>query len=245
MSNIKTNINAFVVILICILCVSGDGLAKNNQHSINNKHTINAGLIIFPPFIQQEENGNCYGFAIDDLKKIFPSDQYELNIYCASPSRIYRDFNEGVIDLTINVKTTSSLVSNVLYSKRPYRLLEIILYAREVAKPYNIASIRSFSYSGVRQKLESEGHTFVELSNTKDAIAVFLRGGTDAILSYKRPFEHYVEAGNKSRGFKQLKVSFKQELMNTTPTYFAINRRNGLAEELANKIDIYFDSLPK
>lgn len=211
------------------------------QNTSIKKQTITAGLIIFPPFIDQLENNQCYGMAIDDLKKIFPADKYDLNIYCASPSRIYRDFNEGFVDLTINVKTTSSLASNIKYSKLPYRSLEIFLYSKSVLQPLKIAAIRSYNYNGARLALESKGNTFVDLSNTKEALAVFLRGGSDAILSYKQPFEHYLQEGAKSGSFGSINVSYQQEFLGSSPTFFAINKRNKSADELAKKIDAYFE----
>lgn len=245
MSNIKPTVFAIILLLILVLLNANNALAFNNQEPLAEKQTVNAGLIIFPPFIQQEKNEECYGLAIEDLIKIFPSEKYNLNIYCASPSRIYRDFNEGFIDITINVKTTLSLASNVLYSKRPFGVLEVVLYSRDVEKPYTIAAIRSFDYSGQRQQLETQGFTFVELPNTKEAIAVFLRGGTDAILSYKGPFEHYMAEGEKNQGFSSLNVSFKQEFLTSTPTYFAVNKRNKFANELMKTIDDYFDNVQK
>lgn len=234
------------VIIIFVLTIFA--LSNYLQASILDAHnkffekqTIRAGLIIFPPFIDQLENNQCYGMAVDDLKKIFPADKYDLDIYCASPSRIYRDFNEGFVDLTINVKTTSSLASNILYSKLPYRSLEIFLYSKSVQQPFKIASIRSYSYNGVRLGLENKGNKFIDLSNTKEALAVFLRGGSDAILSYKQPFEHYLQEGAKSGVFGSLNVSYQEEFLGSSPTYFAINKRNKKAEDLAKKIDDYFE----
>jgi hypothetical protein len=197
-----------IILFLTILALSNDSQASilDAHNEPIEKQTIRAGLIIFPPFIDQLENNQCYGMAIDDLKKIFPPDKYDLNIYCASPSRIYRDFNKGFVDLTINVKTTSSLASNILYSERPYRSLQIFLY-----------------------------------SNTKEALAVFLRGGSDAILSYKLPFEHYLQAGDKSGLFGSFDVSYQEEFLGSSPTFFAINKRNKSAEKFKKKIDDYFE----
>lgn len=241
MSHFKYSLNAIFIVLMWVSGNSPKALTSINENPALEKQIVNAGLIIFPPFIQQKENNKCFGSAVDDLQKIFPADTYTLNIHCASPLRIYRDFNEGFIDLTINVKTTISLESNVLYSRLPYRELEIVLYSRDIEKPYSIAAIRAFSYSGTRKALVDKGYTFVDLSTTKDAIAVFLRGGTDAILSYRRPFEHYLDESFKNKGFGSLNLSFKQEYLASTPTFFAINRRNEQADELLKKINDYFD----
>ena len=232
-----------IVLFLIIFTLSNHLLASiaDAQDTSIEKHTITVGLIIFPPFIDQLKNNQCSGMAIDDLRKIFTEDKYDLNIYCASPSRIYRDFNEGFIDLTINVKTTSSLASNILYSKLPYRFLEIFLYSKNIEQPFNIAAIRSYSYNGMRSALENKGNVFVDLSNTKEALAVFLRGGSDAILSYKQPFEHYLQEGAKNGKFGSLNMSYKEEFLGASPTFFAINKRNKNAEELATKIDEYFE----
>jgi hypothetical protein len=234
-----------IILFLTILALSNDSQASilDAHNEPIEKQTIRAGLIIFPPFIDQLENNQCYGMAIDDLKKIFPPDKYDLNIYCASPSRIYRDFNKGFVDLTINVKTTSSLASNILYSERPYRSLQIFLYSKNTSEPppFKIAAIRSYSYNGVRLALENKGNEFIDLSNTKEALAVFLRGGSDAILSYKLPFEHYLQAGDKSGLFGSFDFSYQEEFLGSSPTFFAINKRNKSAEKFKKKIDDYFE----
>lgn len=232
-----------IALILVIWTLNNDVQASNvNVQNINvEKQIVNAGLIIFPPFIDQLENNQCFGMAIDDLKKIFPANKYVLNIYCASPSRIYRDFNEGFVDITINVKTTISLASNITYSKLPYSSLEIFLYSntKNVEQPLSIAAIRSYSYNGIRLALENNGNVFIDLSNTKEALAVFLRGGSDAILSYKQPFEHYLNEGDQNGLFGLLNVSYKEEFLGSSPTFFAINKRNKRSEELAKRIDDY------
>lgn len=240
MHNFTLVLRAFFLILVTSSNHIQASILDAQKTSLE-KQTITAGLIIFPPFIDQMENNQCYGMAIDDLKKIFPAEKYDLKIYCSSPSRIYRDFNEGFVDLTINVKTTSSMASNILYSKLPYRSLEIFLYSKNVSPPLTIAAIRSYSYNGIRLALENKGNSFVDLSNTKEALAVFLRGGSDAILSYKQPFEHYLQEGAKSGVFGSLNVSYQQQFLGSSPTFFAINKRNKRAGDLAKKIDDYFE----
>jgi len=244
MSGIKSKSIACILLLIWTVHVSSSVGAETNHH-VSEKQTINVGLIIFPPFIQQEENDKCYGIAVDDLTLIFPADKYNVNIHCASPSRIYRNFNSGLIDITINAKSTTSLQSDVIYSEQPYKILEMALYFRDVVKPFKISAIKSYDYHGMREQLESQGNVFTEFSNTKEAIAVFLRGGCDAILSYQLPFEHYLTESSKNRGFGSLNITFKKESLISVRTYFALNRKNKRANELVKTIDDYFISLSK
>lgn len=206
----------------------------------NNKQEIVVGLITFPPFIQKEDDGKCHGLAIDDLKKVFPAPQYILTFYCASPSRIYRDFNTGFIDITINVKTTESLSKHILYSKKPYQILEVFRYSHTNTNDNRIASIRSYNYDGVREQLERDGYEFVDLANTKEAIAVFLRQGAGSILSYKKPFEHYLQKGRVNKQYRELNMSFTQESLGKVPTYFGVNTLNKNAQNIVDLIDEYF-----
>ncbi|MFT4653890.1 MAG: hypothetical protein ACJA0G_001918 [Kangiellaceae bacterium] len=221
-----------------LLCNHRIAFSSNNQLFIPQKIVV--GLITFPPFIQKKGNHKCYGAAIDDLQKIFSEQLYTLTFYCAPPSRIYRDFNNGLIDITINVKSTESLSSNVIYSQKPYEVLEVVLYSQANKKNQKVASIRSFSYHGMRHQLESDGYKFVDVTNTKEAIAVFLRGGTDSILSYKQPFEHYLNEGAEKHKYAAFNVSYTYKKLISVPSYFAVNAKTQRALEIVNKIDEYY-----
>ncbi|MFT6267737.1 MAG: polar amino acid transport system substrate-binding protein [Alphaproteobacteria bacterium] len=232
----KATIVTLILIYSSLLCIKS--FALNNQ-TVTTQNIV-VGLITFPPFIQKEGNDKCYGSAIDDLQKIFSEHLYTLTFYCAPPSRIYRDFNQGLIDITINVKSTESLRANIIYSQKYYEVLEVVLYSKESKQNQKVASIRSYNYHGTRQKLEFEGYEFVDVANTKEAIAVFLRGGTDSLLSYRQPFEHYFNDGAKKRRYAAFNVSFTQKSFISVPSYFAVNTKNRKAQEIVDKIDAYF-----
>lgn len=227
--------------LIIVFSVYSQALIESNT----TPTPITIGLIIFPPFINQEANEKCSGSAIEDLHIIFPKEQYRLTIYCSSPSRIYRDFNSGKIDITMNIKTTETLTTNIIYSDKSYEELQVCLYTRPATSIKTVSAIRKYSYHGMRNKLQQDGYEFVDFSNTKEAAAVFLREGTDALISYKRPFEYYLQMKNQRGRFQGLYNSYSEQLLTTVPTYFAISKLSKHADELITKINQHYSSNSK
>lgn len=201
---------------------------------------ITAGLITFPPFIEQHSDGNCTGSAVVDLQKIFAKKNYTLIIYCGPPTRIYRGFLEGRIDITINAKLTDIISENAIYSHKPYLMLEIMLYTGSNKTNNTIASIRGYNFDGARHSFEQQGSVFVDSANTKEAIAIFLRGSTNSLLSYRKPFEYYIAQGAKTNKYNKLNLTFMQQSLGFVPSYFAVNTMNQKADEIITIINAYF-----
>lgn len=229
-----------IITLTCLLlysCVNVT-LAKDQER----KTDLSAGLIVFPPLVSINERKQCSGEAINALKSIFSTNEFTLDIYCASPSRIYRDFNTGLIDITINVKTTSSLSNNVVFSNKPFAQLEVVLYSTKNDAPQFTSAIRSFNYHGVKDELRKIGYTFFDTARPNEAIAVFLRGGTDALLSYRRPMEFYLDSRRTSSMSKLISQrTFYETKLTSVDTFFAINKRHHKAKRIVEIINNYQD----
>jgi len=191
---------------------------------------IRVGLIIFPPIIEKQIDDQCHGPALTDIRRLFAAQDLKVNFLCASPSRIYRLFNENKIDLTINVKSTSSLANNVLYSERPYIQLSVSLYTRQDASNKDISSVNKFEYHGMRDKLSREGYEFKDQGNPEESFAVFLRGGTDYLISYKRPFNAYLQTISQVQTISVLDTNFTEEVLTTAPSFFIVNGNSKNAE---------------
>lgn len=238
MSNVK--LVTIVLLTLCLWSTSHSPNAYGVEYPTRAKIQITVGLIIFPPFIQQEADEECYGSAVDSLNDIFSDSKYALVFHCASPARIYRDFSNGLVDITLNVKNPMVFSENVIYSQKPYQTLEIFLYTRHDYKNKTVASINSYSYGGAKEILESQQYKFIELSNTDKAITVFLRGGTDSLLSYKQPFDHYLALNSNTNKYGNLNIAFTQQALTTSSAYYVVNKKHNNAEMFARTIDEYY-----
>ena len=205
-----------------------------------NSTKLTIGLIVFPPYILQADNNECYGDAVDKLTAIFEPYNYDITFYCSSPSRIYRDFNSGYIDISINVKSTSAIEGNALYSEQPYEILRVSVFKKNTTKTSNVkslSSIRKYNYHGMRNKLDKEGYRFIDSNNTREAIAVFMREQEIGLISYADPFYYYLEKVNNMRNLGNLKENISERVLIEAPTFYIINKQREDAATLKQIID--------
>lgn len=201
------------------------------------KIPIRVGTIVFPPLVQKDPDGRCHGNSIDNIHRIFQPDVFAVEIYCATPARVYRDFANANIDLTLNIKSTDSLAENVYFSKYPTNVLEVMLYSKKDGDIKTVSTIYQFNYHGIRDSLVSEGYKMIDQANSKEAITVFIRGGTDALLSYKMPFEYYSAQVLERASFGRGKVAYDEKSVIKVPTYFVVNKSSPYAELIITTID--------
>lgn len=204
---------------------------------LNKRPKISVGLIVFPPMVEKSNDGICSGNAIEQINSVLPETEYDLSIYCTTPARVYRDLASGKIDVTVNVKSTESLGENVYFSKEPLYILEVKLYTAIDAKASSVSAIRFFNYHGMRDKLLAENYQFQDHTNSKEAITVFIRGGSDALISYRTPFEYYLEQIQSKQGLAKEGFEYETRDLVDVPTYFVINMSSRHAQHLLEVIN--------
>lgn len=220
-----------------VQAIEGTPLTDEVTAPAKEKISIRVGTIVFPPLVQKDSDGRCHGNSIDNIYRIFQSDVFAVEIYCATPARIYRDFANANVDITLNIKSTDSLADNVYFSKHPTNVLEVILYSKKDSDIRTVSSIYQFNYHGIRDSLVSEGYKMIDQANSKEAITVFIRGGTDALLSYKMPFEYYSAQVLERASFGRIKVEYDEKSLMKVPTYFVVNKSSPYAELIITTID--------
>ncbi len=205
---------------------------------------LRVGLIEFPPLSTGQGSRSCKGAATETLHRIFALTRYKLTIYCSSPSRVYRDFNAGSIDLTINVKTTEALSKNALYSEHPFTTLTVSLYDKttRTIDTNKISSVRFYSYHNMRSELEEKGYKFFDLNNTQESIAVFIRENDYKLVSYSGPFWYYLEKISQMRDFAELQTTIDEVILAQADSYFTINKSYKNAKEIKKIIDDFYKS---
>jgi polar amino acid transport system substrate-binding protein len=198
---------------------------------------VNVGLTVFPPYVQQDTLGHCFGNIVDEVINMFPSEKYELSLYCSTPARVYRDLSNSAIDLTVNVKSTKRMAEHVYFSNAPAVNLEVLLLSYPQRSVKSVAAIREFSYGDTRERLESQGVKIVEQSNSKEAVTVFLRGGTDAIVTYRSPFSYYYDEILQNTSLLDQNIEFDEVSLGKVGAYFVVNQKSKSAEQLLEIIN--------
>jgi polar amino acid transport system substrate-binding protein len=212
-------------------------LHANDIDGLQQRLIVNVGLTVFPPFIQEDEAGNCTGTTIDKIISTFPSEQYQVNIYCSTPARVYRDLANSKIDLTVNVKSTKSMIDDVYFSEVPAVTLEVLLISYPEKKVKSIAAIRQFSYGDTRETLEKQGLLILDQANSKEAVTVFLRGGTDAIVTYRSPFYFYSDEILNKNSLVERDMIFNEVSLGEVGAFFVVNRNSKNALRLIEIIN--------
>jgi len=186
---------------------------------------IRMGLHNFPPYAVMTDNGVCGGDAVDLTRKILETSDIKVVAVCASPARLYKMLGTGEIDLTINIKQTKALPANISFIEPPYTQLSLVLLsnvtptgALNSEEQPTIAAIRGFDYSGQRQQLSVRGYQFVDLPDSIDAIEMFIKGRSNALLTYEAPFNFFMKQGD----FPKATIYHRQQL-DRINTYFAIS----------------------
>lgn len=205
----------------------------------NTSQAIKVGLVVFPPLVLKENNDSCYGDAVEYVKKVLKSTRLPLQVYCASAARIYQDFNQNKLDITINVKTTKTLSEAVYFARSPFTKLEIMLYSIEDSTNKSVSAIKKFDYQGERSRLEKEGYRFVDRADVRQAFMLFLRKHTHHLISYKQPIDYYLSDTHENNTFKKLDIGFTEKLLFEVPTYLVVNTNSKHSTTLINSIEEY------
>ncbi|WP_414829188.1 substrate-binding periplasmic protein [Alteromonas sp. H39] len=226
------SISRFITLLagFTLLC----SFAGNAQ--VERKITI--GLVIFPPLILQDcENGDCSGPAVEISKSVFTQAGFEVEIYCAPAARLYSLIQEGKVDVTINVNSTSAIKQHVDFHTVPFAKLKVALLTNLSLPDVNtVSAIRGFDYHGVRQNLLEQNFTFVDLPNGNDAVHVFLRSRTGGLLTYMRPYRYLI-----ARSTFPIPDNIHVEEMLELETYFGISKSSPWHDDILSALDSYVE----
>ncbi|WP_051275347.1 hypothetical protein [Aestuariibacter salexigens] len=104
---------------------------------------------------------------------------------------MYRLVEHADVDFTVNVKDTRALAPQVEFIEPPLKQLVINLYRAGGKDSFtSIAAIRNFDYNGSRQELVGEHYKFIDLPTAESALQFFLKGRSDALISYQSNVKH-------------------------------------------------------
>ncbi|WP_051275561.1 substrate-binding periplasmic protein [Aestuariibacter salexigens] len=200
----------------------------------DEKPVVTLGLLVFPPeVVVDSETGKCLGEVIDISKLVLKN--FNVDVVCAPPARIYRLLEQGVVDLTINIKTTDALQDKVKFTNIPYRFLVTNLYGhKDKQDAGSVSAIRGFDYNGTRGKLASDGYQFIDLPTSTDAIRMFARGRSEYLLSYESPVKFLLD---------EFPEKYSVKTLQSVPTFYAVSNVSPHQEQLLQRLNSVADAL--
>lgn len=193
------------------------------------------GVVQFPPLIVvNPDNFDCIGPAIDASRELLASLGYAVKVQCIPAARLYTLIERGLVDLTINVRSTGALINNVEFIDKPFSYLTLGLVQNlALNDDKSVAAIRGFDYLGIRNELISKGYTFFDLPSSNDAINLFVHGRTSNLLTYLGPYDYYLD--KQPLSFLQTKTIRRRQV----PAYFAVSRASKHRTSLVKVINGY------
>ena len=221
----KRDVLTRLITLLILLLVS-----RGDAHASGGKLHITFGMMGFAPYSSIDpQTGKCVGAALERTRELFKDLDVSFTPLCATPARAYKNVEQGIVDLSVNIKSTSAIQGKVSFSPFPFDQLFINFYSglEKESQRKTVAAVRGYDYNGERKKLEEQGYRFIEVSSTDDAIRLFMNHRTDYLISYQGPYEAYVNDDRKlllSSKAELSKVKTKQ--LSTVPTYYAISKNS-------------------
>ncbi len=198
-------------------------LLSTTTSMAETKQSLTLGVIVFPPLsMKMDGSDECVGEAIDTTRKIFSKYHYEVKIICAPTMRIIKMLETGDVDLTINVKGLPLLEPHINYVEPRFNNVLLRLYQHEKIIEPKVAGVRGFNYLGHREILVQEGYEFIDVASVEDAIGIFLKERTKALIIYKRPYENYIQ--RKLNGIFPDDVVFSD--VKTLSTHYGVSKRS-------------------
>lgn len=217
------------VLLINLLVISSSYYAGSSK-------SFTLGITIFPPLTMQDETTNeCNGVAIDVSRKIIQHSGHGLKVICAPAARIYKMMEQGTVDFTVNVKSTRQLEPHATFMEPRLTAIKLQLYTHDKDMPSLVAGIRSFDYHGYRQQLEKQNYQFVDVANADDAITMFIKERTKALITYERPFKSYL----KRHLNNHVPTGITVEEFLSIGIYYGVSRHSTNHDELISVISQY------
>ena len=206
-------------------------LLSDNQTAVavpttNNKATIRFGLTGFKPYSNFDINaGTCDGPALDISHQLLSPFGFDVLSVCSSPARLYRSITDGLVDISLNIKSTSVLQNTVTFTKIPFDDLVLNLYTNKdyTSNDKKIAAIRGYEYEGFRSTLIQRGYEFLDVANNQDALRLFVNNRAKHLLSYDGPFRGDIDNPRFKKNTMH-NLAYKKELLLSVPTYFAISK---------------------
>jgi polar amino acid transport system substrate-binding protein len=181
---------------------------------------------MFKPYSSIDENtGKCTGIGFDATKQLLRAYNIEIQASCAVPARIFRSLSSGIVDLSLNIKSTSAIQDKVTFTTIPFDALTLNFYSNPNISHDNnkIAVIRGYDYHGFRNKLIQQGFELVDVSNVEDAVRIFANERTKYLLSYEGPFKAYIKNEKSKKALLTL-TEAQAKLLVSIPTHYAISK---------------------
>lgn len=184
---------------------------------------LHMGIHNFPPdFVVSADGKSCAGEGYLLAQRLFAEAGFKLKAVCTTPARMYLLLDQGEVDFSINIKTTTAISKNHTFVEPAYMPMQLMLYSHALSsnalQDKTVAAIRSFDYLGQRQQLLQQGYQLVDMPDSISAVQLFLHQRTQHLISYQGPFVAYA-----SQQSEFLISELKQKKLAEIDAYFVVS----------------------
>ncbi len=205
------------------------------------KPTVVFGVHNFPPdFVVSSDGQTCGGPGVAFSAQVLAEAGLRLQTYCLTPARMFVLLEKGEIDVSINIKSTAALQSQVqpVFVDPPYLMLQLVLYSHKktAAAPGDdsVALIRAFDYHGQRKKLAAAGYRFVDMPDAMAAIDLFVHQRTEHLLTYEGPFRAFL-----SQRDPKLLESLQRQPLDAIAAHYVISGKSAYQTQIKAAFERY------
>jgi len=165
----------------------------------DERRTLRAGFLDFPPFKYMDEQGQAAGPWVELSERLAKDAGYHLEWEQLPISRIYRYLQSGEIDFWPGVADIPILRGAVFETRSTPLSLALSAYHLDETPPVHtiddlagekLILIAGFSYMGLLDHLRDDGTTEIARTpNHKPALQMLVRGRGSYLINYDEPLE--------------------------------------------------------
>lgn len=203
------------------------------------KNQVTFAVVLLHPYSQlNPQTRECEGQTISKAKEIFAQYNQPMEMLCFPPSRFFKEFDSGKIDVTINIKVNPQLQNKVKFIDPPFRVLRLNLYSRLMpTSDRTIAAVKGFDYGGKRLILQQQQLELLDFPSATSSLQAFLRGKSSKIIFYHPQMDYFV-----GKNVIQLDDSIQIEKLDEFYTHFAISKQSVHLQSLHDYLMAYVGS---
>lgn len=220
----------FLLFLLLSGATAAQPLAQSLTQPILKPIVLRMGIHNFPPdFVVSADGNSCGGPGLELTKGIFSAAKVTIEAVCVAPARMYMLLDSGVVDFSINIKSTKAITAQHEFVSPAYSQLQLVMYSHKATsaapRDNSVALIRGFDYQGQRAALVQRGFMPVDLPDAISASELFLHQRSQHLLTYDGPFRAYVQA--KDAGKNAVLLSqFERKPISSIDTFYVLSGRS-------------------
>lgn len=99
--------------------------------ALEDRHTLKVGYTLYDNFIQQDENGDFFGYGVDYFNEISKYTNFDFEYILTTPSDTLKSLKDKEIDLIYTVNNFNEIIKDFDYCNHRFGIVNNILYTRQ------------------------------------------------------------------------------------------------------------------